>query len=162
MLCTLGKLFMVSSLSFGFSVVGFHSPPLRLFTFFSCILWCRCAELVFWSFGLFYSEFCGSSLAWTSCMCLFSLWGASYLLAGGCDSGAWGMCLLGSWWLWSPDDYSFSDLFGFFGFFGLVLDHAPLISEECFVLYFTPSFQNRWCFRKVMLFQNRRCFDILY
>ena len=109
---------MVSSLSFGFSVVGFHSPPLRLFTFFSCILWCRCAELVFWSFGLFYSEFCGSSLAWAPCMCLFSLWGASYFLAGGCVSGALDMRLFVLWWLFSSDDYSFSGpLFWVFWFF---------------------------------------------
>ena len=79
---------MVSSLSFGFSVVGFNSPPIRLLIFFSCIPWCWCAELVFWSFGFFYLEFCGLSLAWAPCMCLFSLWGASYLLAGGCVSGA--------------------------------------------------------------------------
>lgn len=46
--------------------------PLRLFIFFSCILWCRCVELVFWSFGFFYSKFHGSSLAWALCMCLFS------------------------------------------------------------------------------------------
>ena len=77
MFCALGRLFMVSSLSFGFSVVGFRFPTLRLFIFFSCIPWCRCAELVFWSFGFFYSEFCGSSLSWMPCMYLFSLWGAS-------------------------------------------------------------------------------------
>ncbi|KAF2584480.1 hypothetical protein F2Q70_00034795 [Brassica cretica] len=54
-------------------VVGFHSPTLGLFIFFSCIPWCRCAELLFWSFGFFYSEFCGSSLSWAPCMYLFSL-----------------------------------------------------------------------------------------
>ena len=37
MLCTFGRLFMVSSLSFGFSVVGFPSPSLSLCIFFSCI-----------------------------------------------------------------------------------------------------------------------------
>ena len=100
---------MVSNLSFSFSVVGFHSPPLKLFIFFSCIPWCRCAELIFWSFGFVYSEFCGSSLAWTPCMCLFSLWGAHYLLAGGCASGVLDMRLFVSWWLCSSDDYSFSD-----------------------------------------------------
>ena len=137
MLCTLGKLFMVSSLSFGFSVVGFHSPPLRLFTFFSCILWCRCAELVFWSFGLFYSEFCGSSLAWAPCMCLFSLWGASYFLAGGCVSGALDMRLFVLWWFFSSDDYSFSGpLFWVFWFFALVLDLDPLCFDDCFISYF--------------------------
>ena len=97
MLCALVRLFMVSSLSFGFSVVGFNSPPIRLLIFFSCIPWCWCAELVFWSFGFFYLEFCGLSLAWAPCMCLFSLWGASYLLAGGCASGALDMCPFISW-----------------------------------------------------------------
>ncbi|KAH0859206.1 hypothetical protein HID58_087467, partial [Brassica napus] len=32
-------LFLVSNLSFGFYVVGFHSPSLRLFFFFSCLPW---------------------------------------------------------------------------------------------------------------------------
>ena len=125
---------MVSSLSFGFSVVGFHSPPLRLFIFFSCIHWCRFAELIFWSFGFFYSEFCGSSLAWALCMCLFSLWGAPYLLAGGCASGVLDMRLFVSWWLCSSDDYSFSD--PLFWLFALVLDPDPLCSGDCFVSYF--------------------------
>ena len=125
---------MVSSLSFGFSMVGFHSPPLRLFTFFSYIFWCRCAELVFWSFGFFYSEFCCSSLAWAPCMCLFGLWCASYLLAGGCASGALDMHLFISWWLFSSDDYSFSD--PFFKFFALVLDRDLLCFGDSFVSYF--------------------------
>jgi len=133
MLCTLGRLFMVSSLSFVFSVVGFHSPPLRLLIFFSCIPWCRCAKLVFLSFGFLYLEFCDSSLAWTPCMCLLSLWSASYLLIGGCASGALDMRIFVSWWLWSSDDYSFSDpLF----FFALMLDRYPLCSGDSFVSYF--------------------------
>ncbi|KAH0886126.1 hypothetical protein HID58_062222, partial [Brassica napus] len=45
-------LFMVSSLSFSFSVVGFHSPPLRLFIFFSCIHWCRFAEVLWFFAGM--------------------------------------------------------------------------------------------------------------
>ena len=135
MLCTLGRLFMVSSLSFGFSVVGFHSSPLRLFIFFSCILWCRCVKLVFWSFGFFYSKFCGSLLASAPCMCLFSLWGASYLLADGCVASALDMRLFVSWWLCSSDDSCFSDpLFWFF--FVLMLDLDHLCSEDCFISYF--------------------------
>ena len=126
---------MVSSLSIGFSVVGFHSLSLGLFIFFSCIHWCRSAEFLFWSFGFFYSEFCGSSLAWAPCMCLFSLWGASYILAGGCAFGTLDMCLFVSWWLCSSDDYSFSNpFFGFF--FTLVLDRDPLFSRDYFVSYF--------------------------
>ena len=125
---------MFSSLSFSFSVVGFHSLPLRLFIFFSCISWCRCDELVFWSFGFFYSEFCGSSLAWTLCMCLFSLWSVPYLLAGGCASGALDMRLFVSWWLCSSDNYYFSD--PLFWLFALVLDHDPLCSGDWFVSYF--------------------------
>ena len=125
--CVLERLVMISSLSFGFSVVGFHSLPLRLFIFFSRILWCRCAELVFWSFDFFYSEFCGSSMAWAPCMCLFSLWGASYFLAGGCAFGVLDMRLFVSWRLYSSDDYSFSGpLFWFF--FALVLDRDHLCS----------------------------------
>ena len=109
---------LVSSMSYGFSMVGFHSASLRLFLFFSCFPWYRCAELVFWNFGPFNSELCGSSLAWTLCMYLFSLWGASYFIAGGCASyfiaggcasGALGMCLPTSWWFWSSSDYSSSD-----------------------------------------------------
>ena len=134
MLCAPGRLFMVSSLSFGFSVVGFHSHPLRLFIFFSCIPWCRCAELLFWSFGFFYSEFCGSSLSWAPCMYLFSLWGASYLLTGACASGALDMHLFVLWWFCYSDDYSFSD--PFFWFFALVLDRDLLCSGDCFISYF--------------------------
>ncbi|KAL0748366.1 hypothetical protein Bca101_030368 [Brassica carinata] len=33
----------------------------------------RCAELVSWSFGPFYPELCGFSLAWSCCIFLFSL-----------------------------------------------------------------------------------------
>ena len=65
------KVVMVSSLSSDFSVVGFHSSPLMLFIFFSCVSLCRCAELVFQSFGFFYSDLCDALLAWTSlCACL--------------------------------------------------------------------------------------------
>ena len=74
------------------------------------ILSYRCVELVCWSFGLFYSEFCSSLLAWTLCMWLFWFWSLSYLLAGGC---ALGRCFPASWWLWSIVDYSSSDLFFF-------------------------------------------------
>ena len=134
MLSTLIRLFMVSSLSFGFSVIGFHSPPLRLFIFFSCIPWYRCAELVFWSFGFFYSKFCCSSLAWAPCMCLFSLWGASYLLSGGCVSGDLDMHLL------FRGDFILRmiilSLTRFFWFFALVLDRDPLCSRDCIVSYF--------------------------
>ena len=111
---------MVSSLTFGFLVVGFHSSPLMLFIFFSCIPWCRCVELVFWSFGFFYSKFFGSSLAWALCICLFSLRGASYLLADGCVSSALDIRPFVSLWLYFSEDYSFSD--PFFWFFALVLD----------------------------------------
>ncbi|KAG5410452.1 hypothetical protein IGI04_006771, partial [Brassica rapa subsp. trilocularis] len=76
MFCGLGILFLVSNLSFSFSVVGFDSSSLRLFFFFSCFPWYRCVELVSWSFGVFYSEL-----------------RASYLLAGGC---ALGKCFPGS------------------------------------------------------------------
>ena len=65
------KIVMVSSLSSDFSVVGFHSSPLMLFIFFSCVSLCRCAELVFRSFGFFYSDLCDSLLAWAPlCACL--------------------------------------------------------------------------------------------
>ncbi|KAG5388478.1 hypothetical protein IGI04_030019 [Brassica rapa subsp. trilocularis] len=83
------RLFLVSNLSSGFSVVGFHSPSLMLRFFFPCFPWYICVELVSWSFDLFYSELCVSSLAWAPCMWLFCLCGDSYLLAGGC---ALGMC----------------------------------------------------------------------
>ena len=126
--------FIVSSLSFGFSVVGFHSPPLRFYIFFSCISWCRCAEWVFWSFGFFYLEFCGSSLAWAPCMCLFSLWGVFYLLAGGRASGVLDMRLFFSWWLCSFDDYYISD--SFFWFFAPGLDRDHLCSGDFFISYF--------------------------
>ena len=112
MFCGLGRLFLVSNLSFGLSVVGFHFLSLRLFFFFSCFPWYRCVELVSWSCGLFYSELCGSSLAWVPCIWLFCLRGASYLLTGGC---ALGMCFPASWWFWCSVDYSSSDLF-FFSF----------------------------------------------
>ncbi|KAG5383142.1 hypothetical protein IGI04_034612, partial [Brassica rapa subsp. trilocularis] len=59
MVCDLVRLFLVSSLGFCFSVVGFHSPFLGYFS---------------------------SSLASLGI-------GASYILAGGCASGALGMCL---------------------------------------------------------------------
>ena len=125
---------MVSRLSFGFLVVGFHFFPLRLSIFFSCIHWCRCVELVFWSFGFFYSEFRGSSLAWALCMCLFNLRGASYLLAGGCVSGALDMRLFVSLWLYFSHDYSFPD--PFFWFFALVLNRDPLCWELfCLIFY---------------------------
>ncbi|KAH0889756.1 LOW QUALITY PROTEIN: hypothetical protein HID58_052185, partial [Brassica napus] len=65
------RLFMVSSLSFGFSVVVFHSPQSG----------CLYSSRAFLGVGV--RKFCGSSLAWAHCMCLFS---ASYLLAGGCAS----------------------------------------------------------------------------
>ena len=116
-------------LEWDFSVVGFHSPSLMLLFFFSCFLWYRCVELVFWCFGLFYSELCGSSLAWAPCMWLFCLWGDSYLLAGGC---ALCMCFPASWWLWSGD-YSFSILFWCFG---LVLDRVHL----CFRLLLSKCY----------------------
>ena len=138
MLCMLGRLFMVSSLRFGFSVVGFYSPSLRLFILFSCIPLCKCAELVFWSFGFFYLEFCSSSLAWALTMFLFSLWGASYLLAGGCVSGALDMRPFVSWWLCSSDDYFFSD--PLFWFIALVLDHDPLCSGDDFISYLSFYF----------------------
>ena len=114
MLCALERLFMVSNLSFVFSVVGFYSPTLKLFIFFSCIPWCMCAELLFWSFGFFYSEFCGSSLSWAPCMYLFSLWGAFYLLTGGCASGALDMRLFVLWWFFFP--MIIPSLTRFFGF----------------------------------------------
>ena len=133
MLCALGRLFIVSSLSFGFSVVGFHSPTIMLFIFFSCFHWCRCAELVFCSFSFFYSEFCGSLLSWASCMYLFSLWGASYLLAGSCAASALDMRLFVLWWLCSSDDYSFSG--PLFWFFARMLDRDPLCSGDCFISY---------------------------
>ncbi|KAF2536054.1 hypothetical protein F2Q68_00019554 [Brassica cretica] len=41
--------------------------------FFRHFCYSRCAELVFCTFGFFYSEFCGSSLSWALCMYLFSL-----------------------------------------------------------------------------------------
>lgn len=107
MLGGLGRSFMISSLSSGFSVVGFHSRSLRLFLFFPCLSWYRRTELISWRFGPFYLEFCCSSLAWTSC---FSLWGASYLLAGGWAFGALGMCLPTSCWLWHFGHYFSSDL----------------------------------------------------
>ena len=129
MFCGLGRLFFVSNLSSDFSVVGFHSPSLMLLFFFSCFLWYMCVELVFWCFGLFYSEFCGSSLAWAPCMWLFCLWGDSYLLAGGC---ALFMCFPASWWLWSGE-YSFSILFWYFG---LVLDRVHL----CFRLLLSKCY----------------------
>ena len=128
MLGGLGRLFMVSSLSSGFSVVGFHSRSLRLFLFFPCFPWYRRTELISWRFGPFYLEFCGSSLAWASC---FSLWGASYLLAGGWAFGALGMCLPTSCWLWHFGHYFSSDLLSWF--FALVLYHTHLCSEDCFV-----------------------------
>ena len=84
------------------------------YIFFSCIPWCRCVELLFCSFGFFYSEFCGASLLLAPCMYLFSLWGASYLLAGGCASGALDMRLFVLWWFCSSDDYSFSNPFFLF------------------------------------------------
>ena len=105
---------MVSNLSFVFSVVGFYSPTLKLFIFFSCIPWCRCAGLLFWSFGFFNSEFCGSSLSWAPCMYLFSLWGASYILIGGCASGALDMRLFVLWWFFFP--MIIPSLTRFFGF----------------------------------------------
>ena len=94
MICGFGRLFIVSSLSYDFSVVGFNSPFLRLFLFFPCFSWYRCAELITRSFGLFYPELCGSLMAWAHCLCLFSLLGGSYFLAGGCDSDALDMCFL--------------------------------------------------------------------
>ncbi|KAF3604416.1 hypothetical protein F2Q69_00037585 [Brassica cretica] len=44
----------------------------RLFLFFPCSTWYKCAELVSWSFGHFYPELYDSSLAWTPCLCFFS------------------------------------------------------------------------------------------
>ena len=131
MFCRFGILFLVSNLSYGFSVVGFHSPSLMLLFFFPCFPWYGCVDLVSWSFGLFYSELCGSSLAWAPYMELFCLWGASYLLVGGCALGmcfpALGMCFPASWWLWSSGDYSSSDMF--FWCFGLVLNRVHLCSR---------------------------------
>ena len=97
----LGRLFLVSSLVSDFLVVGFHSLPLRLFIFFSCISWCRCDELVFWSFGFFYPELCVSSLAWAPCLFLFNLWSVSYLFVSGYASSTLGMCLPASWLTWA-------------------------------------------------------------
>ena len=105
MLCGLWRLFLVSSLFYDFTVVGFYYSFLTLFLFFSCFLWYRCAELVFWSFFLFYRELCVSSLEWAPCLFLFSLWGVSYLFASGCASSTLGKYLPPSWWLW-PSDYS--------------------------------------------------------
>ena len=142
MLSGLGRLFMVSSLSSGFSVDGFLSHSLRLFLFFPCFLWYRCMKLVSWSFGPFYRKFCGSSLAWASC---FSLWGASYLLAGGLTLGALGMCLPTSCWLWRSGYYFSSDSLSWF--FALVLYHTHLCSEECFVSDFIfLFFSDFWLF----------------
>ena len=72
MLCGSGRLFLVSGLGSGFLVTGLHSSSLRLFLFFPCSTWYKCAELVSWSFGHFYPELYDSSLAWTPCLCFFS------------------------------------------------------------------------------------------
>ena len=89
-----GRLFLVSSLGSGLSVIDFHSLSLMLFLFFPCFTWYRCAELVSWSFGILYPELCGFSLAWAPCLWFFSLWGVSHFLTYSCASGALSMCLL--------------------------------------------------------------------
>ena len=82
------------------------SPLLSLFFFFFCVFWCRCVKLVFWSFGFFASI--------DALYMLVNLWGAFYFLDGGCPSNTLCTCLLVSWWLYSSNDYSFSN--SFFGF----------------------------------------------
>ena len=111
MLCCLRWLFLVLSLGFCLSLLTFHSPSLSLFLLFPSFPWYRCAKLISWSFGPFYPKICGSLMACATCLCLFSLWGIFYLLAGGCAFGELGMCLAASWWLWHSGDYSSSEYF---------------------------------------------------
>ena len=99
MLCGLIRLCLVWSLIFGFSVLTSHSPFLRLFLFISYFPWYRCAELVSWILVFSIQSFVFFLLAGATCLCLFSLWGVSYLLAGGCSFGDLSMCLSASWWL---------------------------------------------------------------
>ena len=131
MLCGLGSLFMVSSLVYDFSVIGFYYPSLMLFFFFPCFSCYKYAELISWSFGPFYPELCGSSFSWVFCLLLFSFWGVSYLLASGCASGALGMYLPGSWWLWPSDYYALSGLLSWF--FALMLNRDSQYLGDCFV-----------------------------
>ena len=125
MLCESRRLFLVSGLGSGFLVTGLHSSSLRLFLFFPCSTWYKCVKLVSWSFGHFYPEFYDSSLAWTPCLCFFSLGGGSHLLPCGCASGALRMCPLASWWLWPFGYYSSSDPLSWF--FALVLDRTSFV-----------------------------------
>ena len=67
----LWKVVSCLKLELQFLVVGFHSPSLRLFLFFSRFPWYRCAELIFRRFGPFNSEF--EVLCWYGhlvCVCL--------------------------------------------------------------------------------------------
>ena len=134
MLCALGRLFMVSSLSFGFSVVGFHSLPLMFFYLFlmhHLVYVCGVSLLRLW-FLLFRVLWFFASMS--ALYVFFSLWGTSYLLLGGCASGYLDMRLFASLWLCSSDDYSFSG--PLFLFFALVFDRDHLCSGDCFVSYF--------------------------
>ena len=127
----LWRLFLVSSLFYDFTVVGFYYCFLTLFLFFSCFLWYRCAELISWSFDLFYPELCVSSLSWAPCLFLFSLWGIFYLFASSCASSTLYMYLPAFWWLWPSDYYSPSGLLSWF--FALTLYRAYFCLGDCFV-----------------------------